>query len=155
MPSFLSFVEPTRPLIDWQALQQLRHARARQVMKERGVDAILTNIVDSVIYLTGWPKHRTSVHPGAYATLFIAEADEPVIFCSEGDSRGMLRDRFYKDIRVIPPWQRLWPKLFAEAVANHGLMNATIALDGRMTATLYTANHFLRQNWSMRGRFWM
>jgi Xaa-Pro dipeptidase len=139
MPSFLSFVEPTRPLIDWQALQQLRHARARQVMKERGVDAILTNIVDSVIYLTGWPKHRTSVHPGAYATLFIAEADEPVIFCSEGDSRGMLRDRFYKDIRVIPPWQRLWPKLFAEAVANHGLMNATIALDGRMTATLYTA----------------
>ena len=139
MPSFLSFVEPTRPLIDWERLQKLRCERTRKIMKEQGVAAILTNVVDSVIYLTGWPKHRTSVHPGAYATLFTADADEPIIFCSEGDSRGMLLDRFYKDIRVIPPWQRLWPKLFAEAVADRSLEKATIALDGRMTATLYTA----------------
>src|SRR5262245_10607286 len=139
MPSFLSFIEPTRPFIDWQRLQQLRQERTHMIMKERGVDAILTNVVDSVIYLTGWPKHRTSVHPGAYATLFIAGADEPIIFCSEGDSRGMLRDRFYKDIRVMPPWQQLWPKMFAEAVADAGLKDTTIALDGRMTATLHTA----------------
>ena len=44
-----------------------------------------------------------------------------------------------KNIRVIPPWQRLWPQLFAEAVADCGLKEATVALDGRMTATLYTA----------------
>jgi Xaa-Pro aminopeptidase len=139
MPSFLSFVEPTRPFIDWERLQKLRNERARKTMKEQGVDAILTNVVDSVIYLTGWPKHRTSVHPGAYATLFIADASEPIIFCSEGDSRGMLHDRFYEDIRVIPPWQRLWPKFFAKAVADRSLEKATIALDGRMTAALYTA----------------
>jgi Xaa-Pro dipeptidase len=139
MPSFLSFVEPTRPFIDWGLLQKLRNERTRQIMKEQGVDAILTNVVDSVIYLTGWPKHRTSVHPGAYATLFVADAAEPTIFCSEGDSRGMLRDRFYEDIRIIPPWQRLWPKLFAEAVTDRSLTEATIALDGRMTANLYTA----------------
>jgi Xaa-Pro dipeptidase len=139
MPSFLSFVEPTRPFIDWALLQKLRHERTRQIMKEQGVAAILTNVVDSVIYLTGWPKHRTSVHPGAYATLFTADAAEPIIFCSEGDSRGMLRDRFYEDIRVIPPWQRLWPKLFAEAVADRSLTQATIALDGRMTANLHAA----------------
>jgi Xaa-Pro dipeptidase len=139
MPSFLSFVEPTRPFIDWALLQKLRNERTRRIMKEQGVDAILTNVVDSVIYLTGWPKHRTSVHPGAYATLFVADAAEPIIFCSEGDSRGMLRDRFYEDIRVIPPWQRLWPKLFAEAVTDRSLTEATIALDGRMTANLYTA----------------
>jgi Xaa-Pro dipeptidase len=139
MPSFLSFVEPTRPFIDWALLQKLRNERTRQIMQEQNVDAILTNVVDSVIYLTGWPKHRTSVHPGAYATLFVADAAEPIIFCSEGDSRGMLRDRFYEDIRVIPPWQRLWPKLFAEAVTDRSLQEATIALDGRMTANLYTA----------------
>jgi Xaa-Pro aminopeptidase len=139
MPSFLSFVEPTRPFIDWARLQKLRHERARKIMKEQKVDAILTNVVDSVIYLTGWPKHRTSVHPGAYATLFIADAIEPIIFCSEGDARGMLQDRFYEDIRVIPPWQRLWPKEFAEAVADRSLDKATIALDGRMTATLHAA----------------
>jgi Xaa-Pro aminopeptidase len=139
MPSFLSFVEPTRPFIDWERLQKSRGERTRKIMKEKGVDAILTNVVDSVIYLTGWPKHRTSVHPGAYATLFTALDDEPVIFCSEGDSRGMLLDRFYKDIRVIPPWQRLWPELFAEAVKDRKAEKATIALDGRMTATLYTA----------------
>ena len=139
MPSFLSFVEPTRPFIDWALLQKLRNERTRQIMKEQGVDAIFTNVVDSVIYLTGWPKHRTSVHPGAYATLFMADAAEPIIFCSEGDSRGMLRDRFYEDIRVIPPWQRLWPKLFAEAVADRSLQEATIALDGRMTANLHAA----------------
>ena len=139
MPSFLSFVEPTRPFINWPRLQQLRNERARKIMKEQRVDAILTNVVDSVIYLTGWPKHRTSVHPGAYATLFMADKAEPMIFCSEGDSRAMLADQFYEDIRVIPPWQRLWPKLFAQAIADRSLDKATIALDGRMTATLYTA----------------
>jgi Xaa-Pro aminopeptidase len=51
----------------------------------------------------------------------------------------MLRDRFYEDIRVIPPWQRLWPKLFAQAVADRSLTQATIALDGRMTANLHAA----------------
>jgi Xaa-Pro aminopeptidase len=139
VPSFLSFVEPTRPFIDWQRLQTLRNERTRQIMKEEGVDAILTNVVDSVIYLTGWPKHRTSVHPGAYATLFTLNDAEPIIFCSEGDSRGMLHDRFYEDIRVIPPWQRLWAKFFADAVADRRLKDATIALDGRMNATLHTA----------------
>lgn len=139
MASFFSFVEPTRPFIDWPRLQALRNKRACQILKDEQVDAILTNVVDSVIYLTGWPKHRTSVHPGAYGTLFIADADEPIIFCSEGDSKGMLSDRFYEDIRVIPPWQRLWPEIFAEAIASRGLARATIALDGRMTATLYTA----------------
>jgi Xaa-Pro aminopeptidase len=33
----------------------------------------------------------------------------------------------------------LWPKLFAEAVADHSLKEATIALDGRMTANLHMA----------------
>src|SRR5262249_35599499 len=139
MPSFLSFIEPTRPFIDWALLQKLRNERTRQIMKEHGVDAILSNVVDSVIYLTGWPRHRTSVHPGAYATLFVADAAEPIIFCSEGAWGGFFRDRFYQASWIIPPWKRLWPKLFAEAVTDCSLKEATIALDGRMTANLYTA----------------
>jgi len=53
MASFLSYLEPTRPLIDWQKLQQLRWARANQIMADEGLEAIFTNAVENVIYLTG------------------------------------------------------------------------------------------------------
>ena len=137
MAGFLSFVEPTRPMIDWPLLQTLRWERTRQIMAEEKLDAILTNVVDSVIYLTGWPKHRTSVHPGAYGVLFVRDEPEPVIFCSEGDSRASLSDRFYDDIRVLPPAQGQWVPIYTQAVADHGLAKARIGLDGRMTASLH------------------
>lgn len=139
MGTFLGYVEPTRPLIDWQLLQQLRWKRAREFMAKDGLDAILTNVVDNVIYLTGWPKFRTSVYPGAYGTLFLREEKEPVIFCSEGDSGGLLKDKFYPDIRVMPPTQTHWPSPLGKALSDYGLEKAKVGLDSRMQAALYNA----------------
>ncbi|QGP90993.1 Aminopeptidase YpdF [Neomoorella glycerini] len=137
MASFVGFLEPTRPIIDWQLLQELRWKRAREIMAAEGLDAILTNVVDNVIYLTGWPRHRTSVHPGSYAVLFLREQKEPVIFCSEGDSGAVKQDHFYSDIRVLPPWQNTWVSYFSRALEDYGLSEATVGLDTRMNASLY------------------
>jgi hypothetical protein len=43
MPGFLSKLEPTRPRIDWQLLQEERWNRMRKIMDEEGIDAIFTN----------------------------------------------------------------------------------------------------------------
>lgn len=139
MGTFIGYVEPTRPLIDWQLLQQLRWKRARDIMAKEGIDAILTNVVDNVSYLTGWPRFRTSVYPGSYGTLFLKEDKEPVIFCSEGDSRGVLKDRFYPDIRAMPPSQGYWPEPLGKALSDYGLSKAKVGLDNRMQASLYNA----------------
>ena len=139
MGTFLGYVEPTRPQIDWQLLQQLRWKRVREFMTKEGIDAILTNVVDNVSYLTGWPRFRTSVYPGSYGTLFLREEKEPVIFCSEGDAGGLLKDKFYPDIRVMLPTQALWPEPLAKALSDYGLMKAKVGLDNRMHASLYNA----------------
>lgn len=139
MGTFLGYIEPTRPLIDWQLLQQRRWKRAREIMAKEGLDAILTNVVDNVIYLTGWPRFRTSVYPGTYGTLFLREEKEPVIFCSEGDSRGLLKDQFYPDIRVMPPSQSYWPDPLGKALTDYGMSKAKVGLDTRMQASLYNA----------------
>ncbi len=139
MGTFLGYVEPTRPLIDWQLLQDLRWKRAREMMDKEGIDAVLTNVVDNVSYLTGWPRFRTSVYPGSYGTLFLREQKDPVIFCSEGDAGGVLKDRFYPDIRVMPPTQTLWPEPLGKALADYGLLKQKVGLDNRMQASLYNA----------------
>lgn len=139
MGTFIGYIEPTRPLIDWQLLQRLRWKRTREAMTREGIDAILTNVVDNVMYLTGWPRFRTSVYPGSYGTLFHREEKEPVIFCSEGDARGLLKDQFYSDIRVMPPAQAYWPELLKKALTDHGLIKAKVSLDNRMQASLYNA----------------
>ncbi|HKA43441.1 MAG TPA: Xaa-Pro peptidase family protein [Burkholderiales bacterium] len=139
MGTFIGHIEPTRPLIDWQLLQQLRWKRVRDFMAREAIDAILTNVVDNVIYLTGWPRFRTSVYEGSYGTLFMREEKEPVILCSEGDSRGLLKDQFYPDIRVMPPTQAKWPDPLKKAVADYGLSKARLGLDNRMQASLYNA----------------
>ena len=137
MPGFLSKLEPTRPRIDWQLLQEERWKRMRVIMDEEGIDAIFTNVVDSVIYLTGWPKHRTSVYPGAYGTLFLKDEVEPIIFCSEGDAGGMLADMMYPDIRVTPPWNNLWVPIIDKALSDYGLKKKNIGIEPRMPAGLY------------------
>lgn len=139
MGTFIGYVEATRPLIDWQALQQLRWKRARDFMTKEGVDAILTNVVDNVSYLTGWPRFRTSVYPGSYGTLFLREQKEPVIFCSEGDAGGLLKDKLYPDIRVMLPTQALWPEPLGKALSDYGLLKSKVGLDNRMQASLYNA----------------
>lgn len=139
MGTFIGHVEPTRPLIDWQQLQRLRWQRTRDFMAREGIDAILTNVVDNVIYLTGWPKFRTSVYEGSYGTLFLREEKEPVILCSEGDARGLLKDQFYPDIRVMPPTQARWPEPLKKAIHDYGLGKAKVGLDNRMQASLYNA----------------
>ena len=137
MPAFLSNLEPTRPRIDWQLLQEGRWKRMRKIMAEEGIDAIFTNVVDSVIYLTGWPKHRTSVYPGAYGTLFFKDETEPVLFCSEGDAGGMLADMIYPDIRVTPPWNNLWMPVIDKALSDYGLKKKNIGIEPRMPAGFY------------------
>ena len=137
MPGFLSKLEPTRPRIDWQLLQEKRWKRMRVIMDEEGIDAIFTNVVDSVIYLTGWPKHRTSVYPGAYGTLILKDEVEPIIFCSEGDAGGMLADMMYPDIRVTPPWNNLWVPIIDKALSDYGLKKKNIGIEPRMPAGLY------------------
>ena len=139
MGTFIGYVEPTRPLIDWQLLQQLRWKRTREFMAKERIDAILTNVVDNVSYLTGWPRFRTSVYPGSYGTLFLREEKEPVILCSEGDARGLLKDQFYPDIRVMPPAQAHWPEPLGKTLADYGLLKAKVGLDNRMQASLYNA----------------
>ncbi len=139
MGAFLGHVEPTRPLIDWQLLQELRWKRTRDAMVSAGIDAILTNVVDNVIYLTGWPKFRTSVYEGSYGTVFLKDKREPVVLCSEGDARGLLKDQFYPDIRVMPPTQARWPEPLKKAIVDYGLEKAKIGLDNRMQASLYNA----------------
>src|SRR4051812_34524801 len=132
MGSFLNYIEPTRPLVEWQLLQELRWKRAREIMTKEGLDAILTNVVDNVIYLTGWPRFRTSVYPGSYGTIFFRDDRLPVILCSEGDSRGLLKDRFYPDIKVMPPSQAHWPQPLAKLVAECDLLKSKVGLDNRM-----------------------
>ncbi|MBM3356499.1 MAG: aminopeptidase P family protein [Betaproteobacteria bacterium] len=139
MGTFIGYVEPTRPLIDWRLLQQMRWKRTRDAMTREGMDAILTNVVDNVIYLTGWPRFRTSVYPGSYGTLFLREAKEPVILCSEGDAHGLLKDQFYPDIRVMPPSQAYWPEPLKKILGDYGLGKAKVGLDNRMQASLYNA----------------
>lgn len=136
MTSFLGLLEPSRPLVDWAKLMELRWERARRIMAEEGLDAILTNAVDNVIYLTGWPRHRTSVYPGSYGVLFIKDR-EPVIFTSEGDSGAVLRDRAYADIRVLPPYQKPWPTLFGQVFEEYGLAGAVVGLDTKMSTSLH------------------
>lgn len=137
MGTFLRYVEPTRPMIDWQLLQKLRWERAKQIMSKDGLEAIFTNVVDNCIYLTGWPKFRTSVYPGAYGTLFFRDEREPVIFCSEGDSRGLLKDEFYDDIRVMPPSQAHWAEQLGKAFSDYRVDKSKVGLDSRMQAGLY------------------
>ena len=137
MSEFLRYLEPSRPYVDWQRLLDLRWKRTRKLMHEAGIDAILTNVIDNVIYLAGWPRFRTSVHPGAYGVLFFQEEREPVVFCSEGDSRAFLPDAFYKDIRVLPPAQSAWLPIYTQAVTDYGLQQSILGLDSKMTASLF------------------
>lgn len=139
MGAFLGYVEPARPQVDWQLLQQLRWKRVREFMGKEGVDAILTNVVDNVSYLTGWPRFRTSVYPGSYGTLFLREQVEPVIFCSEGDAGGLLKDKLYPDIRIMVPTQALWPEPLGKSLIDYGVLKARVGLDNRMQASLYNA----------------
>jgi len=140
LSSFIGLLEPTRPLVDWARLMELRWQRARMIMAEEGLDAILTNVVDSVIYLAGWPRHRTSVYPGSYGILFFRENKGPVIFTSEGDSGYVLQDAAYSDIRVLPPWQKLWPDpYFARVFSDYQLEGAVVGLDTGMSASLYNS----------------
>ena len=108
-------------------------------MAKEGIDAILTNVVDNVIYLTGWPRFRTSVYEGSYGTLFLSSEKEPVILCSEGDARGLLSDKFCPDIRVMPPTQAHWPEPLKKVISDYGLIKARVGLDNRMQASLYNA----------------
>ncbi|KJS83700.1 MAG: hypothetical protein JM58_12230 [Peptococcaceae bacterium BICA1-8] len=137
MASFVSNLEQTRPLIDWDLMLNLKQERANVILEEEDIDAVLVNGVENVIYLTNWPRYRTSVHPGAYSALFIKGAKEPVIFVSEGDSRGILEDKTYSDIRILPPYNKSWPQYFKKALEDYDLLNGNIGLDAKMATGLY------------------
>jgi Xaa-Pro aminopeptidase len=131
--------EPARPVVNWERMTALRLARARKVMAEEGLDALLATSPDNVLYLTNWPQYRPSVHEGAYAALYLGDPPAPVLFASEGDGPFLRRDRPARDIRILPPWQRLWPPVFQEVLRSRGLEGKAVGLDGRISAALHRA----------------
>lgn len=136
MPNFLRNQEPLRPSIDWELLQDLRWKRTRELMKKDGVDALLVNSFESVIYLTGWPRWQF-LFTSRYCALFVRDAEEPVVFCPEADAYPIMDQKLFKDVRGLPTIQLDWPSHFEKAMVDYGLKGKVVGLDPNMLGSLY------------------
>ncbi len=136
MPNFLRNQEPLRPSIDWELLQDLRWKRARELMKKDGVDALLVNSFESVIYLTGWPRWQF-LFTHRYCALFVQDAEEPIIFCPEGDAPPIIEQKLFKDVRPLPTIQIDWPSHFEKAMMDYGLQGKVVGIDPNMLGSLH------------------
>jgi Xaa-Pro aminopeptidase len=136
MSNFLRNQEPLRPTIDWGLLQDLRWNRTRELMKKEGVDALLVNSFESVIYLTGWPRWQF-LFTHRYCALFVRDAEEPVVFCPEGDAPPIIDQKLFKDVRPLPTIQVDWPRYFEKAMMDYGLQGRVVGLDPNMLGRLH------------------
>lgn len=134
--NFLRDMEPLRPTIDWHLLQELRWKRTRELMAKDGIDALLVNSFESVVYLTGWPRWQF-LFTHRYCALFVRDADEPVIFCPEGDAPPIIEQKLFKDVRPLPTIQLDWPMHFEKAMMDYGLQGRAVGLDPNMLGWLY------------------
>lgn len=136
MSSFLRDAEPLRPDIDWQLLQEMRCDRARKLMAEEGLDALLVNSFEPIIYLTGWPRWQF-LFTHRYCALFTRKEAEPVIFCPEADAPPLASQGIFEDVRALPTVHRDWPIHFQKAMEDHGLRAGIVGLDPNMLGWLY------------------
>lgn len=136
MSNFLRDLEPLRPTIDWELLQDLRWKRTKELMEKEDLDGLLVNSYESVVYLTGWPRWQF-LFTHRYAALFAREADEPVIFCPEADEVPISDQNLFKDVRGLPTVQYDWPDYFEKAMLDYGLEGKNVGIDPNMLGWLY------------------
>ncbi|MBI4506910.1 MAG: aminopeptidase P family protein [Chloroflexi bacterium] len=136
MSKFLRDMEPLRPSIDWQRLQELRWQRTRELMAQEGLHGLLVNSFEPVIYLTSWPRWQF-LFTHRYAALFARDGGEPVIFAPEADAPPIVDQELFDDVRALPTVHREWPEHFSRAMHDYGLDGGVVGIDPNMLGWLY------------------
>ena len=136
MSKFIRSMEPLRPPIDWNRLLELRLERATRLMERDGIDAVLVQSFEPVLYFSNWPRW-SFLFTHRYCALYPRGRPEPVLFCPFADEGAVEHYQLFEDIRGLPTVKREWPKEFARAFSDYGLVGKRVGLDPNMHGSLY------------------
>ncbi|MBW2058436.1 MAG: aminopeptidase P family protein [Deltaproteobacteria bacterium] len=124
--------------IDPEKLARTNVEKAKRLMRDNGLDALIVNRVDNFRFLTAYHSMTSLFYMNRFSAVLTADMRFPVILPRMVDVDDVKSNYpWFEDIRGTQLEMDLWPQVFVGILRDYGIRKGRVGLDPWIPLTLY------------------